>query len=85
MITPAFGKTLPAAPGVTFAALEPAGAAHRFRVTFGDDDLFRLTPFDAVLRCDLDRSALGEIDALSARRILEDHEGNLWIGTFGQG
>jgi ligand-binding sensor domain-containing protein/signal transduction histidine kinase len=24
-------------------------------------------------------------DALSARRILEDHEGNLWIGTFGQG
>ena len=33
VITPAFGKTLPAAPGVTFAALEPAGGAHRFRVT----------------------------------------------------
>jgi exopolysaccharide biosynthesis protein len=33
VITPAFGKTLPADPGTTFATLEPAGGANRYRVT----------------------------------------------------
>ncbi len=33
VITTAFGKTLPAAAGVTFAALEPTGRANRYRVT----------------------------------------------------
>jgi exopolysaccharide biosynthesis protein len=33
VITPAFGKTLPADPGTTFATLEPTGRANRYRVT----------------------------------------------------
>ena len=33
VITTAFGKTLPAAEGVTFAALAPTGRANRYRVT----------------------------------------------------
>ncbi len=37
VITPAFGKTLPADPGTTFAALEPTGTAHRYRVTHVSD------------------------------------------------
>ncbi|MBD5636043.1 MAG: phosphodiester glycosidase family protein, partial [Candidatus Eremiobacteraeota bacterium] len=40
VITPAFGKTIPAADGVTFAALQPAGRANRYRVT-------RVTPATA--------------------------------------
>jgi hypothetical protein len=33
VITPAFGKELPAAQGVTFAALEPLGQPHHYRVS----------------------------------------------------
>jgi len=37
VITPAFGKTLPADPGTTFATLEPTASANRFRVTSVSD------------------------------------------------
>jgi exopolysaccharide biosynthesis protein len=37
VITPAFGKTLPADPGTTFATIEPTGSANRYRVTSVSD------------------------------------------------